>query len=73
MKTVPQIPPKPEKPIVRVSPAQFLNNRHVLMNPMIDCRVMFWLYDPGWDPPREPVRKPPRKPTGARPKYKALA
>ena len=73
MKTVPQIPPKPEKPIVRVSPQQFLNNRDVLMSPLIDCRVMFWLWDPEWEPPREPIRKPPRKPTGVKPKYKVIA
>jgi len=73
MKTVPQIPPKPAKPIVRVSPRQFLENRDILMSPLIDCRVVFWLSDPEWEPPREPIHKPPSKPSGVKPKYKVLA
>ncbi len=71
MATVPIIPTKAEKPIVRVSPQQFLANRDVLMSPLIDCRVVVWVFN-DWDP-YNPTPEPPRRPMGTRPKYKVIA
>lgn len=62
------------KPIIKVTPQQFLRNYHALTNPMIDCRVV--VYAPPtrrWDPPLPPIKKPPLKPKFTNVKQRVFA